>query len=154
MILYLDSSALVKRYVAEPGSSEVNDIIAGAELIGTAIISRAEVVAALAKAVRIEALTLAEASVGLKAFRHEWLDFVRVQVTEMVMARADTMAWTHDLRGYDAVQLATAVFWQEAIGAPVTMATFDRHLWRAAEREALLPYPADLEGMLTVWSNR
>ena len=47
MILYLDASALVKRYVAEPGSTEVNDAIATAEVIGTAIISRAEVAAAL-----------------------------------------------------------------------------------------------------------
>lgn len=154
MILYLDSSALVKRYVAEPGSTEVNEIITKAELVGTAIISRAEVAAAFAKSVRVEALTLAEAAVALEAFRHEWLDLVRVQVTEMVASRADTMAWTHGLRGYDAVQLATAVLWQEAIGATVTMATFDRQLWRAAEREALLPYPTDLEKLLTAWSNR
>jgi predicted nucleic acid-binding protein len=153
MILYLDSSALVKRYVAEPGSPEVNEMIARAELVGTAIISRAEVSAALAKSVRIEALAQAEASVGLEALRHEWLDFVRVQVTEMVMARADTMAWIHNLRGYDAVQLAAAVLWQEAIGTTITMATFDRQLWRAAEREALLSYPTDLEGLLTAWSD-
>ena len=52
MILYLDASALVKRYVAEPGSVEVNEAISRAEVTGTALISRAEVAAALAKAVR------------------------------------------------------------------------------------------------------
>ena len=39
MILYLDASALVKRYVAELGSTEVNEAIAGAEVIGTAIVN-------------------------------------------------------------------------------------------------------------------
>ena len=57
MILYLDASALVKRYVAEPGSAEVDGAISRAEVIGTVLFSRAEVAAALAKAVRMEALT-------------------------------------------------------------------------------------------------
>jgi predicted nucleic acid-binding protein len=48
MIAYLDASALVKRYVAEAGSTEVNGLISEAEALGTAVISRAEVSAALA----------------------------------------------------------------------------------------------------------
>ena len=51
MILYLDASALVKRYVDEPGSPDVREAIARAEVAGTALISRAEVAAALARAV-------------------------------------------------------------------------------------------------------
>lgn len=48
MILYLDASALVKRYVSEAGSADVNALImqTGAEA-GTASISRAEVAAAI-----------------------------------------------------------------------------------------------------------
>ncbi len=34
MILYLDASALVKRYVAESGPAEVSEAIAGADLVG------------------------------------------------------------------------------------------------------------------------
>jgi predicted nucleic acid-binding protein len=48
MILYLDASSLVKRYVAEPGSTEVGDAISSADVVGTARISRPEVAAALA----------------------------------------------------------------------------------------------------------
>lgn len=39
MILYLDASALVKRYVDEPGSVEVNQAISQAEMTGTALVS-------------------------------------------------------------------------------------------------------------------
>ncbi len=53
MILYLDASALVKRYVAEAGSAEVDALIGDANVIGTSVISRAEVSAALAKAVGV-----------------------------------------------------------------------------------------------------
>jgi predicted nucleic acid-binding protein len=39
MILQVDSSALVKRYVAEPGTAEVAEAIAGAEVVGTSLLS-------------------------------------------------------------------------------------------------------------------
>lgn len=48
MILYLDASALVKRYIAELGSAEVAMAITTADVVGTSIISRAETAAALA----------------------------------------------------------------------------------------------------------
>jgi len=49
MIAYLDASALVKRYVSETGSQAVNSLIAEANIVGTAVISRAEVSAGLSK---------------------------------------------------------------------------------------------------------
>lgn len=148
MILYLDASALVKRYVAEMGSLEMSKAIAEAEIIGTVLISRAEVGAALAKAVRARRLTREGALTSLQIFRQEWRDIVRVQVTEMLVARADLLAWDHGLRGYDAVQLAAATLWQDAIGEVVTMATFDQQLWSAAGQMGLEPYPIDLPTLL------
>jgi hypothetical protein len=35
--------------------------------------------------------------------------------------RAETLAWDYGLRGYDAVQLASAVLFQESLGAPVRL---------------------------------
>jgi predicted nucleic acid-binding protein len=151
MILYLDASALVKRYVAEPGSAEVNEAISKAEVTGTALISRAEVAAALAKAVRMDALTREDALASLQVFRNEWPDLVRVQVTEMVIARADTFAWEHGLRGYDAVHLAAASLWQDAMSEQVTLSTFDRQLWKVAKRVGLALHPADLPALLDAW---
>ncbi len=144
MILYLDASALVKRYVAEAGSDEVNQTISQADIVGTAIISRAEVAAALAKSIRVGLLAFQDASAALQLFRNEWLDLVRVQLTEMVVGRADSLAWRYQLRGYDAVHLASASLWQEALGLRLTIATFDRQLWTAARGEGLVPFPSDL----------
>jgi predicted nucleic acid-binding protein len=151
MILYLDASTLVKRYVAELGSVEVGDAISKADVVGTSLISRPEVAAALAKAVRVEALTQEEASACLQVFREEWPDLMRVQVTEMVVTRADTLAWEHGLRGYDAVHLAAASIWQDALGEQVTFSTFDRRLWETAKRVGLAIHPADLPALLETW---
>lgn len=150
MILYLDASALVKRYIAEPGSTEVGEAIAGADLVGTALISRAEVAAALAKAVRMDVLTREEATACLHVLRAEWPNLMRVHVTEMVVARAEALAWEHSLRGYDAVHLAAALLWQDALGERVTFSTFDRHLWEAAGQVGLALHPADLPALLAM----
>ena len=57
MIAYLDASALVKRYIVEGGSNETIALTAEAEMTATSIVSRAEVAAALAKAVRTGLVT-------------------------------------------------------------------------------------------------
>ena len=52
MVLYLDTSALLKRYVAEPESEDVVAKIDEATAITTALITRTEVAAALGRAWR------------------------------------------------------------------------------------------------------
>lgn len=153
MILYLDTSALVKRYVAEQGTAEVMAAMAAAAVIGTSVISRAEMAAALAKAVRMDTLGPDAAGATLQAFRHEWVSLVRVQATEGLLARADTLAWELGLRGYDAVHLASALLWQDGMGEAVTLATFDRRLWAAAAQRGLPVFPADLPTLVALWQS-
>lgn len=141
MILYLDASALVKRYVAERGSMEVAAAVAAASPAGTAVISRAETAAALAKAVRMGIITKEDATAALTRFQREWPHFIRLQVTEALVARAAALAWSHGLRGYDAVHLAAALTWQDAMGQPVRVATFDAFSGRRLGRRAWRRFP-------------
>lgn len=142
MIVYLDASALVKRYVAEAGSDEVSDLVDGAAVVGTVILSRAEVAAALAKASRMQVVSRKGAEAALRVFSDEWASLVRVQMTEVLVARAAVLAWEHGLGGYDAAHLAAALFWQDMLGEVVTVATYDRQLWDAAEATGLDAWPA------------
>lgn len=142
MIVYLDASALVKRYVAEAGSDEVADLIERADVVGTVIVSRAEVAAALAKAQRMKVVSREGAEAALQAFGAEWTALVRIQMTEILAARAAALAWAHGLRGYDAVHLSAAVFWQDVLGEEVTVATYDLQLWDAALAAGLVAWPA------------
>lgn len=141
MIVYLDASAIVKRYVTESGSADVASLIEHAQAIGTAVVSRTEVSAALAKAARVGIITRESAAAAIKAFNSDWHHLIRLQFTEPLAARAATLAWEHGLRGYDAVHLATALFWQEMLDETVTVATYDRELWRSAQASGLLPWP-------------
>ena len=144
MIVYLDASAQVKRYVAEPGSTEVEALIGAARATGTGVVSRAEVAAALAKAARVRLITREVAAKALEAFNADWEHLIRLQLSESLAARAAALAWEHGLRGYDAVHLATALVWRETLGETVTVATYDRELWRGAQASALSPWPAEL----------
>ena len=144
MILYLDTSALVKRYVVEQGSNGTIELAEGAELMGTSLVSRAEVAATVAKAVRLGWLSSDSGRKAHGTFLSHWPDFMRIPVTEALLSRADTLAWDYALRGYDAVQLASALTWQESVGMPVTLATFDRQLWEAGQKTGMVVFPAKL----------
>ena len=144
MTVYLDASALVKRYVAERASKEVAALIRQAPLVATSLVSRAEVAAAFARSARIGLLTAAAGRKAQWTFATEWPDVAKVPVTESLVARAETLAWDYGLRGYDAVQLASALTWQEAVGEPVLLATFNRQLWDAAEPAGLRRWPESL----------
>jgi len=143
MIVYLDTSALVKHYVQESGSEQVERVIDQARLVGTAAVTRVEIAAALAKAVRTRLLSTDEAAEALSAFEAEWESLVRLQLHELLLARAASLAWEHGLRGYDAVHLASALFWREIVGEPVVLATYDRELWEEASRCGLKVFPED-----------
>lgn len=152
MICYLDSSALAKRYLLEPGSDEVLRVLTAADMVGTVTVSRVEVVAALARAVRTGAVTSQDAKVARGFFQMDWSDLVRVKVTEPIAERSCDLAWSYGLKGYDAVQLAAAASWQEDLDQPLTVATFDVQLWKASARVGLEPYPHDLPGLLAAWN--
>lgn len=144
MILYADASALVKRYVSEAGSAEIIALTNQAVAVATAVISRAEVAAALARSVRQGVLQESGGRRAQRKFARDWPDIVRVPVTEALVLRAESTAWEYGLRGYDAVQLAAALTWRESIGVDVTLATFDRQLWEAAPDAGLQVWPNKL----------
>ena len=144
MIAYLDASALVKRYVTERRSKETIELTTAAEVVATSMVSRAEVGAAFAKAVRSGLLSERQARNAQRTFAGEWQDLARIPVTEALVARAETLAWDHALRGYDAVQLASALTWQESVGTEIMLATFDRELWEAARQVGINAWPENL----------
>jgi predicted nucleic acid-binding protein len=142
--LYLDTSALLKRYVVEAGSDDVIAAMATADAVVTSLVTRAEVPAAIAKAVRRRVLDDDGGRRAHRRFLHEWPDFWRMAVTDVLVARADTLVWDHGLRAYDAIQLATALTCKETIavlGTDALFATFDRQLRDAAIDAGLDTWP-------------
>jgi uncharacterized protein len=132
VILYLDASALVKRYIQEKASQDVNTWIEAADMVVTGLLTRVEVAAAIARAGRMKLITPDETLAAVRQFRSEWESFQRLPITENMVVRGDALAVEHNLRGYDATHLACALIWQETLGAPVTLASFDSQLIEAA----------------------
>lgn len=144
MNLYLDTSVVVKRHLVEPESSESIEIADRAVLVGTSLICAAEVAAAFSRAVRLGSISSSQGQQLHRSFLSEWPAFERIPVSEEVVSLASRLAWDHSLRGYDAVHLASALLWQRSIGHPVTVATYDRELWKAVEPAGLHPWPSRL----------
>ena len=144
MFLYLDSSALVKRYIEEPHSEAVAHLMDQTLAVGTSAISRVEVGAALARAARGDRLHAEGARGAREQFADDWPDFGKVPVTNRLLTRAEELAWKHGLRAYDAVQLAAALVCEEtltAIDESVLFACFDDELTAAANDEGLRTWP-------------
>jgi predicted nucleic acid-binding protein len=111
-VLFLDTSALVKRYAVEVGSSWVTAQTepASRNECWLAALTRVEVLAALALKVRTGHLTLSQARRAEQVFRRELAThFQSIDVTRALLHEAMRLVLPHALRAYDAVQLATAL---------------------------------------------
>jgi len=128
MNLYLDTSALVKLYIHEQGTDEVNHWIAQAAFTATSLITLAEANAALGRASRLKFISQGAAEDAIRLLRRQWLHYLKTPITEKTVARAAELAWNLGLRGYDAVHLASAELWQAALGLPVVLVTYDVQL--------------------------
>jgi uncharacterized protein len=142
LIAYLDSSALVKQIVPEAGSRETSGLVARADRVGTAVVSRVEVAAALARAARTGRLGEIAAADARQRLRRLWPELTQIPLASEVIASAEHWAWQEALRGYDAVQLASALWLQVLVREPVVMACFDVRLRAAAAAAGLEVWPA------------
>jgi uncharacterized protein len=143
-VLFLDSSALVKRYVTEVGSAwvrSVSDSAAG-NRCWIASLTRVEVLAALHRRVRTRILSLNRARRLEAIFQSELGILLQsIPVGGGVLTAAMRLVATHPLRAYDAVQLATALSLQSqnaalGLAAPLFICA-DQNLTRAATAEGL-----------------
>jgi uncharacterized protein len=133
---FLDSSALVKRYLTEPGSDLVRALFRRRRRVAVSRIAYAEVVAAVARAWREKFL---EQTARDKVFAAIDADFGGFDVTEVrsgIVERIPALVLRQPLRAYDAVQLASALTLKER-GASLEFWGADDRLVIAARGEGL-----------------
>lgn len=141
---YFDSSALVKRYVAETGTDWVNRVcdVAAGHILYTVRISGAEIVAALFLRTRTGTLAVSDAQTAATRFKADFRHrYQIIEVTEALVDLAMELAERNDLRGYDAVQLAAALALQTTRASlslsPITFVCADNRLNVVAVAEGL-----------------
>jgi uncharacterized protein len=142
---FVDSSALVKRYVQETGTGWVRDITrhSPSTIIYIARITAVELTCAVARRRKGKTLTPRRASSILHRFdKHLDGRYVVVEVTPSLLDDAMRLGNAHALRAYDAVQLAGALevnrIYQAAGSGSVTLVSADCDLNAAATAEGLL----------------
>jgi predicted nucleic acid-binding protein len=142
LILYLDTSALVKLFFQEPGSKLVVNLLAKADSVITSQIAYAEACSALARRKRDKRLTEVEFETARKHLDELWPQMDTVLVDEM---KAGQLAIKHVLRGFDAIHLAAALELRTAGDKELEIAfcSFDDRQNAAALAEALKVFELD-----------
>jgi uncharacterized protein len=141
---FVDSSALVKRYVKENGTAWVRRLTrrTTSRRIYLARITTVEVTSAVARRRKGRTLTSAKASSILYRFRQHLAGrYTLIDLSAALFDEAMRLANAHSLRAYDAVQPAACLKirqeHQDAGFAPVTLISADQALNDAAAAEGL-----------------
>lgn len=141
---FLDTSALVKRYLTEIGSIWIGVLTDPVSLnsVSVAGITRVEAAAAIAARQRAGTISQEERDKLVALLLHHFdTEYLVTVLTDSVIEQAVSLTQRHRLRGYDAVQLAIALDTQTtaiAAGLPgLTFVAADDDLLTAARAEGL-----------------
>ena len=137
-VCYLDTSALVKLCVEEPGSDLAAALWAGADLVATSRLADVEVRAVLASGHRAGALDDETARAALAEWDRLWPALHVVEMTHPLPEQAATLVGYHALRGADALHLASARLLRSD---DLVVVAWDEHVAAAARAEGLLVVP-------------
>ena len=144
MIAFADASALVKRYIAEPGAEEL-DRLAG---VFVSALSQVEISSAIARG-EWDGRLLPGGGPALLALVDADFDDARsgagqlapIDVHEHVLRSASGLVFRHALRAGDAVQLASAIVARDLEPECQHFVCFDHRLRDAAAREGFAVVP-------------
>jgi predicted nucleic acid-binding protein len=137
---YLETSALAKLYISEPGTVELVELATRADepRLVVSSLSRVELRSAVQRRLRAGDLSSKEAEDLFSSFHGHWQGLFVVQpVTEAVLDRALMLIDAHGLRAYDSVQLAGCLAHVSRSEDPPTFVCSDRALLKAARSEGL-----------------
>jgi predicted nucleic acid-binding protein len=122
--LYVDSSALLKRYVEEPESDDCDAILRGDPMVITARHSYVEVQRTLARVI-----SGADLAAALDVFVADWPQFAVVELDNTTCERAAEIAVALGIKSLDALHLGAA---QRVGGVTLPFLTYDLRQAQAA----------------------
>jgi predicted nucleic acid-binding protein len=142
VIYFLDTSALVKRYLTEKGSLRVRRLLeAKADVFYQTFLTPVELASALYRRLRERDITSEELGIILQAYvTHSHQDYLLVPYSDTLMERASALLAHHALRALDAIQLASALELKDKLPVdelPVGFLSADERLIESARREHL-----------------
>jgi len=109
--VFLDSSALAKRYLQEPGSNHLEEILPSATSLGVSVICLAEMVSAFCRLRREGKMSAAQYLNFKGALLADIEDCSVPYVTDEVLAGAVELLERWPLRSSEALQVSSAAEW-------------------------------------------
>ena len=112
MNLFLDSSALAKRYIADEESERIDALLASADSMGVLVLAFPEIVSALNRRRREGRLSPVAYRKAKGALEADLEEATVLQLTGEVLDRAVILLERHPLRSSDALHVAAAAAWR------------------------------------------
>ena len=140
MILYLDTSALVSLFVRESGSLRTRAAAGRSTRVATSFLAYPEMLAALARRLRIGEIPEAASERAQRAFDSAWPSWIHVRLDRRLLPEIRRILKVHPLAGADAVHLASALLLARHFAGseiPLVFACSDRTLETAARADGL-----------------
>lgn len=135
MIAFLDTSALIKLYIAEDGSQALKERV-GDEVLAVSQLTYGETFATFARRFRENLLSAEEHQELGEVFANDWEAFLKIPFSDDVLLHVPELCRRHPLRGADAMQLACALMLRQE-QLEILFATSDQRLLAAARGEGL-----------------
>jgi predicted nucleic acid-binding protein len=137
MVVYLDTSSLVKLYVEEEDSPSIAALVRSSRVTATSLIAYTEARAAFARRFRENAFTPDEYRHLISVFDKDWENYLIVRVTKELVRLAGNLTEKHGLRAFDAIHLSSAIILRAEISGPLIFSCSDRRLQKASKAEDL-----------------
>jgi predicted nucleic acid-binding protein len=137
MILYLDTSSLVKLYVKEKDSTMIKRWVKESTTTASSLVAYAEARAAFSRRYREKAFRPGEYRRLVSGLDEDWENYLLVKVTRELVRMAGDLAEKHSLKGFDAIHLSSALILREESEMPVVFSCADKKLQRASVFENL-----------------
>jgi len=133
-MLYLDSSALVKKYLTEPGSHAVAARLTGSEVAFTSALSYAEIHAVLARKLREGGLDESDLRDAKDRFHSDWVHSLRIlELDTRTLGALQDLVLRYPLKGADAVHVSSALWLRDYGRLPgIAFWAADKSLLRVA----------------------
>ncbi|MGB9814148.1 MAG: type II toxin-antitoxin system VapC family toxin [Thermovenabulum sp.] len=131
MIVYLDTSALVKLYIAEEGTHLVQKAVNDSSLVATSKVAYAEARAAFTRAFRENIIKNQVYYEIIAVLKQDWNSYFKLEITDELIELAGELTQTHSIRGFYAIHLSSAITLSHMLKQKITTICFDVRLWNA-----------------------